>query len=483
MDLPIKYQICENTFIDIQPPVNQTKFNFHVDRYKGGGFEPKTVEGVAAMTYVTITNTLNRLIEVMDDIPNKWSKTNNLMIYPFAGKSLNASYNRKKISFFYDKDPRDGSWFFTSANPDIVAHELGHAILDSLRPDLWNAMSLEVWAFHEAFADIIAMLSLMQYDEVIEKIIKDTKGDLSINNIASDVAENFGRILAHDDPSKNPNYLRSAINNYTYTDPQFLPKKSSFEQLSKQPHSFSRVFFGAFYDMLKMIYEQRRLTNNDKQSLIDARNITARYIIEASRNAPASVRFFESIAKTILWVDYKNGSKWHDKISNIFSDRKIINYEFKTLSKPNFDGMIHDHGDGLITISHNKKEKIYYLNSDVEISIPRTEGYLQDKNGFVIDSHFTSENETNNAVAEMIDYIKLSNESSFNITNGELKRQFINCCGNKPLKNSQEYSKRFKPENNARYCGCSGNCSKPQTLVSKKQKKVKRSALVRKNNF
>lgn len=481
MELPIKYQICDNVFIDVQPPVNLTKFNYHIDKYKGGGFEPKTIEGIAAMTYVTVTNTLNRLIEVMNDIPNKWSNTDNLMIYPFAGKSLNASYNRKKISFFYEKDPRDGSWFFTSANPDIVAHELGHAILDSLRPDLWNTMSLEVWAFHEAFADIISMLSLMQYDEVIEKIIKDTNGDLNKNNIASDVAENFGKILAHHDPTKNPNYLRSAINNYIYIDPIFLPKTSSFEQLSKQPHSFSRVFFGAFYDILNMIYNRKRKRNNDKQSLIDARNITARFIIEAVRNAPNSVRFFESVAKTILWIDYKNGKQWHDDILNIFSNRKILNYEFQTLSKPNLDGKVYNNENGLITVIRDKKEKIYYLNSDVEVSLPITESYLKDKEENIINIHLTSEVEAKEAVFDMIDYIENCDTKSFVISDGQLKRIAIDCCGNKIYQNSKEYSKRFKPENNARWCGCNQNCDNSSIVCN--NQKIKRELSIRKNNF
>ena len=40
----------------------------------------------------------------------------------------------------------------------LTATGLSHALLDAIRPQLWNAASIEVASFHEAFGDISAML-------------------------------------------------------------------------------------------------------------------------------------------------------------------------------------------------------------------------------------------------------------------------------------------------------------------------------------
>ena len=39
---------------------------------------------------------------------------------------------------------------YTWESPDLVAHEVGHAALDALQPDLFGLSSLEADAFHEA---------------------------------------------------------------------------------------------------------------------------------------------------------------------------------------------------------------------------------------------------------------------------------------------------------------------------------------------
>src|SRR5690606_24423644 len=116
-------------------------------------------------------------------------------------------------------------------------------------------------------------------------LLNETGGDLRKNNIAADIAESFGKLLSAYG-NKNPNYLRSGINNYIYKDPQLLPKSGTEEVLVREPHSFSRVFFGAIYDIFVMIYEIRRTTVGDWQAVCDARNTLTKYITKAVLNAP-----------------------------------------------------------------------------------------------------------------------------------------------------------------------------------------------------
>ena len=76
------------------------------------------------------------------------------------GTDLNAFYDRKGLKFFHGSAGE--RTVFSGESPDIVCHELGHALLDSFKPQLFDAASIEVAAFHESFGDMSAILSALQ---------------------------------------------------------------------------------------------------------------------------------------------------------------------------------------------------------------------------------------------------------------------------------------------------------------------------------
>jgi Zn-dependent metalloprotease len=82
------------------------------------------------------------------------------------GADLNAFYDREGLKFFHGAAA--GRTVFSGESPDVVCHELGHAILDSLKPQLFDAASIEVAAFHESFGDMSALLSALQLPSVGE---------------------------------------------------------------------------------------------------------------------------------------------------------------------------------------------------------------------------------------------------------------------------------------------------------------------------
>ena len=63
------------------------------------------------------------------------------------GTDLNAFYDRKGLKFFHGSAGE--RTVFSGESPDVVCHELGHAALDSFKPQLFDAASIEVAAFHE----------------------------------------------------------------------------------------------------------------------------------------------------------------------------------------------------------------------------------------------------------------------------------------------------------------------------------------------
>jgi hypothetical protein len=99
----------------------------------------------------------------MKKFPGRWAATNTLNVYPAAGQDLNAFYDRNSLKFFYALDPVVKKNIYTSDSSDVVSHETGHALLDSIRPDFWNVQSYEVWALHESFGDIISILNIILY--------------------------------------------------------------------------------------------------------------------------------------------------------------------------------------------------------------------------------------------------------------------------------------------------------------------------------
>ncbi|MDN5568474.1 MAG: hypothetical protein L0G27_06955, partial [Paracoccus sp. (in: a-proteobacteria)] len=93
-----------------------------------------------------------------------------LRLMPFAEHSLNAFYDRDQaaVCFGYspasmDSDRADRHLLrFTALSSDVAAHEVTHALIDGLRPDYDAPVNPDVFAFHEALADIVALLSRFQ---------------------------------------------------------------------------------------------------------------------------------------------------------------------------------------------------------------------------------------------------------------------------------------------------------------------------------
>ena len=90
-----------------------------------------------------------------------------LRVYPHALRDANAYYDPDKTAllfgYFAAADQYQGANYpgglvFTCLSPDIVAHEITHAILDSIHHRYIEDTNPDVAAFHEGFADIVALL-------------------------------------------------------------------------------------------------------------------------------------------------------------------------------------------------------------------------------------------------------------------------------------------------------------------------------------
>lgn len=111
-----------------------------------------------------------------------------LKLVPHAMEDANARYIRggERLEFGWYRveaghagDLPPEGLVFACLSHDVVAHELTHALLDGLRPHFDKATNPDVPAFHEAFADLVALLQRFSYKEVVRSNILRTSGDLS----------------------------------------------------------------------------------------------------------------------------------------------------------------------------------------------------------------------------------------------------------------------------------------------------------------
>ena len=124
-----------------------------------------------------------------------------LRIYPHALRDSNAYYSpaKKALLFGYfpvaskDANNTPGTIVFTCLSHDIVAHETTHALLDGVHPRFNESTNPDVHAFHEAFADIVALFQHFTYPTVLESQIRRTRGDLDSESLLGQLAQQFGQ--------------------------------------------------------------------------------------------------------------------------------------------------------------------------------------------------------------------------------------------------------------------------------------------------
>ncbi|HTW64789.1 MAG TPA: hypothetical protein VME17_09255 [Bryobacteraceae bacterium] len=178
-----------------------------------------------------------------------WQPGEPLPIILDEGPDLNAFYDRKALNFFHG--PEGSATVFSAESPDVVCHELGHAVLDAARPELFDTQFPEVAAFHESFGDMSAILSVLQLPSLRATLLAATNNRIDRTSRVSRLAAQLGAAIRLQQPDAvDPDCLRNAANSFVYQDPQNLPSDSPASSISSEPHNFSRIFTGAFLNSL-----------------------------------------------------------------------------------------------------------------------------------------------------------------------------------------------------------------------------------------
>src|SRR5215471_5543335 len=215
------------------------------------------------------------------------------------GVDLNAFYDREGLKFFHGTAA--GRTVFSGESPDVVCHELGHALLDSFKPQLFDAASIEVAAFHESFGDMSAILSALQLPSVREGVLAETGGVLRRSSRLSRLAEQLGWAVRQSVPSAvETDCLRNAVNTFFYRDPDTLPTTAPATSLSSEPHSFSRVFTGAFFEGLAGMLVTT--DSRDEAALLQVSQDIGAILVQGIRAASVVPTFMSQVAASMLAV-------------------------------------------------------------------------------------------------------------------------------------------------------------------------------------
>ncbi|HKP02566.1 MAG TPA: hypothetical protein VJU77_04305 [Chthoniobacterales bacterium] len=185
-----------------------------------------------------------------------------LRIYPHALRQANAYYSRKKRALLFGYFPATsdrtsgqfpGGIVFTCLSHDVIAHETTHALLDGFHEHFMDATNADVLAFHEAFADIVALFQHFTFPEVLRHQIAKTRGNLGSENLLGQMATQFGHARGI------RGALRDAIGKYDPKLQKWVEHKADPTELDRtwEVHERGAILVAAVFDAFLSIYRFR----------------------------------------------------------------------------------------------------------------------------------------------------------------------------------------------------------------------------------
>lgn len=294
-------------------------------------YAPATTEYHAAQAFSTVARTIDTFSTALGQkIPWAFGGAR-LGIHPDGGDDLNAYYARDdaSLNFFHSLDKVTAKTVYSADSGEVVAHEAGHAILDALRPDYFQAWSADAGAFHESFGDITAIIMNLLDGPTRAKVIEQTGGDLSKPNAAANVGEEIGMAINHyaGRNATGGDYTRTAINNFKWQNPSTLPSKpKNPDELGSEFHNFSRLFTGAVYDVIKGINARNlRFGMTPDKALEATGKETLALYASLMKTAPKRDFTFKDMAIALVEADKRfHNSANAGLIVSVFKDRKIL---------------------------------------------------------------------------------------------------------------------------------------------------------------
>ncbi len=212
-------------------------------------FHQQMVYAVAMKTLENFDRALGHTTR-MGGIGRKSMTYKKLRLLPHAFYGANAFYSRDLNAILFGYFQADaanpgpnlpGQTVFTCLSHDIIAHEMTHAMVDRQRPLFLEPSNEDVLAFHEGFADIVALFQHFSYPDVLREHIQRTRSDIRTAKPLIELARQFGYATG------SGKALRSALD---------TPDTKLTDSLL-EPHDRGSVLVAAVFDGFYKVYQKR----------------------------------------------------------------------------------------------------------------------------------------------------------------------------------------------------------------------------------
>jgi hypothetical protein len=175
-----------------------------------------------------------------------------LRLYPHALRTDNAYYSPQKKALLFGYFPSSstnddatapGTMVFACLSSDIIAHEMTHALLDGLHRRFEEASNPDVPAFHEGFADTVALFQHFMIPELVRHEIARVRSDLLAESLLGGLAKQFGEGMGQRAPLRD--YTKATNESLRYCDEV------------TEPHTRGSILVYAVYDAFRKIVARR----------------------------------------------------------------------------------------------------------------------------------------------------------------------------------------------------------------------------------
>ena len=213
----------------------------------------QNVYAIAARTLAQFESALGR--------PVPWSFGGHaLSLVPHAFAEANAYYadDDQALYFGYFPGSKKDETVYTCLSHDIVVHETTHAILDGLRSRFIAPGLPDQAAFHEGFADIVALLSVFSSEELVATLLGSgtgpslTRADVEVDRLKETALVKLAEQMGDNLYAQRGNGLRRSVGltpNVDWKDTENLDWE--------EPHRRGEILVAAIMQTLVLMWRSR----------------------------------------------------------------------------------------------------------------------------------------------------------------------------------------------------------------------------------
>jgi len=243
-----------------------------------------------------------------------WGQDGLLEIEPHAFIDFNAFYSPITRSLHFAVVPyrlsgqTEVKIFETATSWELVAHEAGHALHHTLKPNMDGTdQGFNTWG--ESFGDQTGMwTSLRDWDRALG-LLTETNGDLNQSNSLTRLVEAFAALIG------KGTGIRDAFNDLKVSD------------TTEEIHDRSQVLTGAAYKLFLTVYSRMKNEQGieEQEALRKAGEIMGIFLTRANDYMPENQATLEDVAKAYLKVDKEFfGGRYHVVLVEEFTRRELF---------------------------------------------------------------------------------------------------------------------------------------------------------------